>query len=226
MIIRVAFNNRNWNGKCLNADKRDRRLYKCWEKVVKTGYKIDNKGKCKADCSESSLCKKFKWYNYRGDFNSKKAKGKVYFVYPDIDNSLVLWGKSKVLKIDGDTITFNKFKPMPETKWLRNLRAKDILGKHWGRNPFRYIGEDIEQLLDKLIANSDDTFDDIAEIDILCEEGKEKLKKHLVKERSANLIILFKKLLITYECNICKFDFEKKYGSSAEFVGRFQDMEA
>jgi 5-methylcytosine-specific restriction endonuclease McrA len=213
MIIRVAFNNRSWNGKCINADKRDRRLYKCWGKVVETGYKIDNKGKCKAECIESSLCKSFKWYNFLGDFDSSRAKGKVYFVYPDIGNSLVLWGKSKINTVKGDTITFEQFKPMAETKWLRNLIAKDILGEHWKSNPFRYIEKDIEQLLDKLIENSDKTFNDVAELDISSEEGKEKLKKHLIKERSANLIITFKKSLNSYECNVCGFDFEKEYGA-------------
>lgn len=213
MIIRVAFNNRNWTGKCLNADKRDRRLYKCWDKVVKTGYKIDNKGKCKADCAESSLCKSFKWYNFLGDFDLSRAKGKAYFVYPDIGNSLVLWGKSKIIKVNGDTIVFNEFKPMPETKWVRNLLAKDILGEHWKSNTFRYIEENVEQLLNKLIKEYNETFDDISEIDIAGQEGKEKLRRHLVKERSSNLIVSFKNSLKSYECTICGFDFEKKYGA-------------
>ena len=218
MIIRVAFNNKNWSGKCTNADKRDRRLYKCWDSVVKTSYKIDKKGNCQADCAESSLCETFKWYCYKGDktgnFDKSRVKenDKVYFVYPDIDNTLVLLGKTRIKKVSGDTITMNKFKPMPENKWIRNLRAKDILGEHWKSKTFRYIEKDTEHLLDKIIQKSNETLVDIAEMDISSNEGKKKLRNHVIAERSSTLIALFKKSLTSFECNICGFDFEKKYG--------------
>lgn len=219
MIIRVAFNNQQWAGKCVNADKRDRRLYKCWEKTVKTGYKVNKKGRCLADCLESILCKKYLWINFLGNFDKERAKGKVYFTYPDIDNTLVLWGKSKIRKVEEEKVFFEKFKPMPEGKWVRGLTAKTILGQHWKSNTFRYIDQKIEKKLEKILKTSEDSFQDPIETVITEKEGKEILRKHLTKERSNRLVAAFKNSLSSFKCSICGFDFEKFYGDiGKEFI--------
>lgn len=92
VIIRTAFNNRNWCSQCENAD-RDRRLIQCRESVVDTGYKVTKAGRCAAKCWEQSLCSKYAWASTIGDF-SERAIGRVYFIYQDIDQTLVVWAKS------------------------------------------------------------------------------------------------------------------------------------
>lgn len=216
MIIRVAFNNQNWAGNCKNADQHDRGLFKCWKNTLKTGYKIDENGNCMANCWESTLCTEYSWLNKNGYFDTNRAKGNVFFVFPAYDNSLVLWGKSRVSKVIGDKIYFNKFKPMPAEKWIRDLPANFILGKNWGHGTFRYIDSQIENKLKNLI---NENFEDSIETMIADKEGRVLLKKHLFKERSTKLVSLFKKSLSSFNCCICEFNFENNYGPiGREFI--------
>ncbi len=225
MIIRTAFNNQNWDGRCNNADKntdkRDERLFKCWNKVLKTGYEIDENGNCLANCYESTLCTEYYWMNGERngkllDFKTDRAKGNVFFVNPIKDNSLVLWGKSKISKVNGGKIEFEKFKPMPEEKWIHGLTAKYIFGVHWGQLTFRYIDSQIEKYLNDLINKN---FEDSIETVISDNEGKLLLKKHLYRERSQKLVTMFKQSLSSFNCCICQFNFEEKYGlMGKEFI--------
>jgi hypothetical protein len=151
MIIRVAFNNRNWMGKCTNV-KDDDRFFKCSKKVVATGYRVDKNGNCVSeDCWEQHLCKKYRWRTDHGNFKRAQAKEPVFFVFPDVDNSLVLWGMSKIKEVKGNEIYFDEFKPLPQEKWVRGLSSKDLIGKPWGNGTYRYIGPDKEAKLKKLI---------------------------------------------------------------------------
>ena len=120
MIIRAAFNNQNWTGKCKNAD-RDRRLFKCREKVVNTGYKVDRNGNCLAECWESTLCRKYFWMSAVGNF-SERAKGQVFFVFPDFHNTFVLWGTSRVEKVVGNKVYFKKFNPLLDWRKLKVVK--------------------------------------------------------------------------------------------------------
>jgi len=212
MIIRTAFNNQNWAGKCINADQRDRRLFKCWQEVVNTGYKIDENGRCLADCWESTLCTKLFWVNGLGDFDTNRAKGEVFFIFSDIDHSLVLWGKSEIKKVIGDKVYFEKFKPMHPKSWIGGLTARNIIGQNWGHGTFRYIDEQIESNLNKLINIGNELFNDSIETVISDKEGKLLLRKHLVKERSSVLVSVFKQNLTSFKCCICGFDFKETYG--------------
>lgn len=54
-------------------------------------------------------------------------------------------------------------------------------------------------------------FDDV-EADIEDEEGRRQLRRHLKVERSSKLIKAFKSKLKHYKCEICGFDFQKRYG--------------
>lgn len=210
MVIRVAFNNQNWADKCKDAD-RDRRLFKCREQVVNTSYKVDKNGNCLAQCWESTLCKECFWESVIGSFASK-AQGSVFFVYSDIDNSLVLWGKSKVKKIDGNRVYFEKFKPLPPERWIKGLSPKDVVGKNWRQGTYRYIDAQGESKLNDLINLKYESFDDPVETVIIDKEGKLSLRKHLVKERSTRLVSAFKQSLPSYKCWVCGFDFAETYG--------------
>jgi hypothetical protein len=53
---------------------------------------------------------------------------------------------------------------------------------------------------------------DIAELDMPDEEGRQVLRAHLMRERSARLIRNFKAQLKDFSCTACGFDFRKVYG--------------
>ncbi|GAH39891.1 unnamed protein product, partial [marine sediment metagenome] len=212
IIIRTAYNNNNWAAKCKNAN-RDRRLLKCKTEVVNTGYKVDKNGNCLAGCWESTLCTKFFWVGAGGGAFSKRAQGNVFFVFLDIDNSYVIWGTSKVRKIVGNKVYFDKFKPLPSERWIKGLSSTDIVGQKWAQGTYRYIDARKESKLKELITSRDESFDDPIETVITDNEGKLSLKRHLIKERSTKLVLAFKQSLHSYDCCICGFNFEKSYGS-------------
>jgi len=212
IIIRTVFNNQNWMKSCTNAD-RDRRLFQCHDAVVNISYKVNKKGICKAKCWEKRLCSEYSWYSKIGNFGPR-ATGKAYFIYRDIDNSLVLWGKSKIKNVEDNKIDFNPFKPFSQKKRIENLSFNDLrqLGvPTWGAGTFRYIGEDTETRLDSLIRTKEQLFEDAA-LEYFDVEGKKQLRNHLIKERSARLVKKFKGSLIDFSCVICGFSFEDIYG--------------
>lgn len=213
VIIRAAFNNQNWNGQCQNAD-RDRRLFQCHESVISTGYKVTKAGKCAAQCWEQSLCSNYTWHSTTGNFG-ERATGDAYFVYRDIDQTLVLWGKSEIKKAEGSSLTFKKFKPLSENAQVRGLTyqyLEEVGVPKWGSGTFRYISDKTSDVLNALISEADETLADPSEEywDI---EGRQLLKRHVTKERSRRLIKAFKAQLIDFSCTVCGFSFEHTYGN-------------
>jgi predicted HNH restriction endonuclease len=219
MIIRVNYNNQDWHGKCKNADS-DRRLYKCQKQLMKVGFKIDKKGNCLADCWESTLCSKFFWGNEKGNFDIDRAKGKVFFIFADVDGSRVLFAKSKVKKVTGDKVYFERFRLMPPEKWIDGISLIELLGKKWGEGTYRYIDDKtIENKLKEIVSLRKEYFDDPIETEIADIEGRKSLKKHLISERSTKLINAFKNSLKSFDCMICGFNFERTYGKlGANFI--------
>ena len=49
--------------------------------------------------------------------------------------------------------------------------------------------------------------------EFMAQEGRRLLRKHIQKERSSKLIKIFKSRLNDFNCSICGFNFENKYGS-------------
>jgi hypothetical protein len=212
IIIRTSFNNQHWASNCKNAD-RDRRLFKCRDKVIDVHFKVDKNGFCIAKCWEQNLCKNYKWECLIGEFDKTRAKGYAFFVFPDINKLLVLWGFSKIERVDGSTIYFKKFKPLPTEKWIYGLSSKDdLLGKDWDQGTYRYINDLQESKIKELIDIKDELLEDPIEIVITDQEGRSSLRNHLYKERSSKLVAAFKQSLSNYDCCICGFNFERTYG--------------
>ena len=218
MILCVSFNNRDWKDQCINADS-DERLFRCMENKVATGYKVDKKTKkCTAKCWESYLCRGFRWESHQGNFNKEKYKGDVFFFYDDVDRKPVFFGKSKIKKIEGKFIYFNKFKPVPEDKRVK-IDFSKIFGK-WKRtyrsidnNQARKLEKMIKdaQIMQKRVSKKDIQSDTIFQ-DITDEEGRRVLREHIVRERSAKLVKEFKKSLQSLNCWVCGFNFQEAYG--------------
>jgi hypothetical protein len=155
MLIRTAFNNAGWAGKCTNAAD-DKRLYKCQKGIVDVGYgrfTFDEEGVCTSACDEARLCTELVWHSYHGKVDKKRAEGTAaYFVFPDIDSTLTLWGRATIDCTEDKRVRFLPFSPLPEEQWVRHLRADEILGKPWGQGTYRFIDSVTEAHLEILIA--------------------------------------------------------------------------
>jgi len=80
----------------------------------------------------------------------------VYFVYPELDLRLTLWGHSVIDSIDNGPekyapIYFKPFKPLLQQKWVKGLTGEEITGKKWGQLHFRYLDESHEEYLSALV---------------------------------------------------------------------------
>jgi hypothetical protein len=153
IIIKTVFNNNNWMGKCSNAAN-DSRLFKCSKLIVDIGsgkFRVDENGYCQSGCIESELCTKYCWESFNGAFSRERAVGTSFFVFPDTDNSLIFWGKSQIKYVDGNKMYFDDFKPLPENKWIRGLKAIKLLGKKWGNGTYRYLDDSQEHYLTNLM---------------------------------------------------------------------------
>jgi hypothetical protein len=107
-------------------------------------------------CWEQVLCKKYFWGNVKGKWRSVTEGMPVYFVYPEFDGSLTLWGHSEVVKIDNSApayppISFKPFEPLPQDKWIKGLTGDEITGKSWRQLHYRYLDESHEQYLASLL---------------------------------------------------------------------------
>lgn len=152
VIIRTAFNNQDWNGQCQNAG-RDNRLFQCRQAVIDVGFRVTETGQCAAPCWEQNLCVDYTWPSTTGNFG-ERATGRVYFLYRDVDQTLVLWGRSSIQSVEGRTLNFIEFEPLSENKQVRGLTykyLKEIGVPEWRAGTFRYITETTSNFLDALI---------------------------------------------------------------------------
>ena len=74
--------------------------------------------------------------------------------------------------------------------------------------------ESLDELDDDFFETENDS-GDIPDIDG-AEEGSPKYREHLIRERNRSLILRKKKLASSLSCEVCGFNFEKKYGSLGE----------
>jgi hypothetical protein len=179
LVIRTAFNNQGWAGRCKEPVTKDRRCHKCVDAVffINEGKPIkeDQDGYCTGDgsgmyksnqflrnlephwCWEQLLCRKLFWGNPLGQWRWVFIGMPVYFVYGERDRTLTLWGHSTIDRIENDfdeypLIYFKPFEPLPEKKWVKGLTAEEIYGKLWKMGTYRYLDENHERYLASLVA--------------------------------------------------------------------------
>jgi hypothetical protein len=103
----VAFNNRGWKDRCINA-KDDERLFLCKDNRINNEFQVDKRGLCKGNCQEKDLCKNFEWSISNRNYRSVKEGDVVYFFFKgskrDTNKNFMLWGKSKVKKVEGNSV--------------------------------------------------------------------------------------------------------------------------
>ncbi|MBF0377813.1 MAG: HNH endonuclease [Desulfamplus sp.] len=220
IIIRTVFNNQDWRNACQNANH-DRRLYQCHERRVNTDFKILETRQCSsAECWEQHLCKNYSWYNSKGDFG-ERATGKAYFIYPDTDKKLVLWGKSEIKSVENNILNFQPFKPLPKNRQISGLTYKELQAigvPEWGSRNYRYISDETANILDTVISEGVKLLTELSE-EYHDFEGQSLLRQHVIKERSSKLIKAFKSQLTNFSCSVCGFSFEKFYGElGSDFI--------
>lgn len=160
LILRCCFNNQNWKGRCINANT-DSRLFKCQKVTVRIGlgkFSVNKNEECNSGCEEERICIDFKVLGNNGkSFDSDRAVGNIYFVYSDINNSLVLWGYSKIVGVKKEIILFEPFEPIQEKHRVNNLIPIRFLGKPWGSGRYRYLTEKQEENLKFKILKQSET---------------------------------------------------------------------
>lgn len=176
LVIRTAFNNQGWAGRCINP-LGDNRCFKCREGglYINKGNPIeeDETGYCKGEpeeyplylpedgdeafwCWEQVLCKKYFWGNVKGKWREAFKGMPVYFVYAEENRTLTLWGHSVIDKINDEPkryppIFFKSFKPLPQDKWVKGLTGEKITGSSWRQLHYRYLDERHENYLSSLV---------------------------------------------------------------------------
>lgn len=176
LVIRTAFNNQDWAGRC-KKPLSDSQCFKCSEGKLYINHgnpvEEDEQGYCKGNpenyplnhpfdreqphwCWEQVLCKRYFWGNVRGKWRSTFPDMPVYFVYPESNGTLTLWGYSTIERIDNEPdkyppIFFKPFTPLPKNKWIRGLHGEEITGRKWGQGNFRYLEEKYQRYLASLI---------------------------------------------------------------------------
>ena len=169
LAIRTVLNNQGWAGRCIKPLS-EIKCFKCrgGGLYINKGNPIeeDERGNCKgkpanypldpnAWCWEQVLCQKYFWGNVKGKWRFVFKGMPVYFVYPELDLSLTLWGHSVIDSIDNEPekyapIYFKPFKPLPQQRWIKGLTGEEVTGKKWGQLHFRYLDESHERYLASL----------------------------------------------------------------------------
>ena len=165
IIIRTAFSNRGWTGRCKNPLK-DQRCYQCTEGRIWINWgkpvEEDENGFCKGQqpppgysvwCLEQILCTEYYWENWRGKWRRAYPEQKVYLVYRERDGSYTLWGRTEVGRVDNEAephpkLCLKPFSPLPKDRRVRGLSDIDLTGKPWLRLTYRYIDNKRDAFLD------------------------------------------------------------------------------
>lgn len=166
LVIRCMYNNNDWKDACFKPGE-DPKCELCfYPRVQIRPPNRDDKEKCSGECWERYICTKFRWgCTPQGNTFARAYVGmKVFFVFKQLSGNYTIWGTTKVVSIDREPVRtgkdfednfafihFEPFKPLPKENWVEGLSAKELVGKEWLQGRFRYIDEEKERYLERLI---------------------------------------------------------------------------
>lgn len=166
MIIRVLYNNQDWQAPCKNPGK-DGGCWLCFENNVNINPPSLEDEICKGHCWEQHLCTEYRWgctpqgrmFGYRAYLGMK-----AFFVFKQSDGNYTLWGRTTVNSVDNKLIEegrddeagfafihFNPFEPLTREKWVMNLSDIQLVGEKWLMGRYRYINSEREAHMEQLI---------------------------------------------------------------------------
>jgi len=168
MVVRVLYNNANWEAACKYPGK-DPLCMKCYEGKVQIEPPGENDEICKGTCWERDLTVNYEWGctpEYK-KFNTRKAyKGaKVFFAFRQPDGNYTLWAQTTIQAVNVKPIRkvnpneghyeyflrFEPFKPLDKHKWVKDMTDRQLVEAEWRQGRFRYITAEREAILDRLI---------------------------------------------------------------------------
>ena len=171
VVVRVSYNNRNWETSCKYPGK-DSLCFICYEDKLRIERPGENDEVCKGSCWEQDLCVNYEWGctpEYK-QFNSRKAyKGaRVFFTFRQPDGNYTLWGQTTIQAVNVKPIRksnpneghyeyflrFAPFKPLDKDKWVKNMTDRELVEAKWRQGRFRYITAEREAILERLIEGS------------------------------------------------------------------------
>ena len=166
IVIRVLYNNQNWQSPC-RSPAMDSLCQKCLREdnnlnIIRPS---ENDRVCSGLCWERDLCNNHEWGSARKIGNRAYKGAKVFFVFQQPDGKYTLWARTTV---DSTNVSprrqltdhevgyrfwmrFSPFKPLPQDKWVKDLRDIDLVGEQWKQGRYRFITTDKETQLERLI---------------------------------------------------------------------------
>lgn len=166
IVIRVAYNNQNWEEPCKTPGK-DGLCWLCFEDILEIIPPKRTDEVCSGHCWEQHLCIEYRWgCTPKGRIYGNRARPgiKVFFVFKQPDGNYTLWGKTTVHSVDDEIVEegrddevgfafihFNPFEPLTRDKWVRNLSDVQLVGAKWLQGRHRYISTQSEAYLEQLI---------------------------------------------------------------------------
>lgn len=167
IVIRTAYNNKDWKAPC-DAPGKDPLCFYCFKGLLRIHEPDRSDIVCSGHCWEEHLCNDYKWgCPPRGRFFGPNAYpgAAVFLVFKQPDNNYTIWGKTVISSVDEETMQSDKdyengfsfihldsFDPLPRDKWVNNIPDKQLVGAKWLMGRHRYIDANQEKYLDKLIA--------------------------------------------------------------------------
>jgi hypothetical protein len=165
IVLRVAFSNSSWAGPCANPLDDPARFEQCIKQKIRVGTRREQgapldritqreDGKCASTCYEQKLCTDDpRWQTALGTWRQAQAGDKTYFVFRQAGPRALytLWGRSRVTRVEGCYIFFERFEPLPEAKWRENLTARQLVENEWKQGFYRYVDALQEDKLDSLV---------------------------------------------------------------------------
>jgi hypothetical protein len=168
IIIRVLYNNKNWESACSRPGM-DSLCQKCFAETnidIRRPSKDDEA--CTGLCWERDICTNYEWgCTPKGKkFGRRAYEGvKVFLVFQQPDHKYTLWGVTKINAvnvppkrklIDHETdykqwMSFVPFKPLRRNQWVKNLRDIDLVNEQWRQGRHRFISVEKEAELDRRI---------------------------------------------------------------------------
>lgn len=165
IVIRVAYNNRDWKGPC-DAPGKANSCWYCFAGFLQIKPPRKDDIICSGDCWERRLCTDYKWgCTPKGRVYGPDAYpgATVFMVFKQPDGNYTLWGKTTVKAVDADPmksdkdfengfafIHFNPFEPLPRDKWVTDLSDVQLVGARWLQGRHRYIDMNSEKYLHRL----------------------------------------------------------------------------
>lgn len=166
IVIRVAYNNKDWKAAC-EAPGKDGLCWYCFAGFLAIKPPQRDDIICSGDCWERRLCKDYKWgCTPKGRVYGPDAYrgASVFLVFKQPNSNYTVWGKTTVSAVDTEPMKsdndfedgfaflhFNPFEPLPRDEWVTDLSDVQLVGARWLQGRHRYIDTNREKYLDQLI---------------------------------------------------------------------------